>query len=72
MEKPIDFKMVAYQARFGMLGSIKMPTPDDFSKLSESEKNQLYSKLFDLHHDLCDYLASSLSIENLQTKYYFG
>lgn len=72
MAKPIDFKSVAYQARFGMLASIKMPTPDDFSKLSESEKQQLYSRIFDLHHDLCDFLTSSLSIDDLQDKYYIG
>lgn len=67
--KQIDFKKVAYWARFGMLGSVKRPTPADFEKLSEQEKLDLYSQMFDLHHDLCNYLSSYLDIEELQEKY---
>lgn len=69
MAKNIDFKKVASWARFGMLASLKLPTPADFEKLSEEEKLDLFSQVFDLHHDLCNYLASYLDIDELQTKY---
>ena len=69
MNKKIDFKQVAETVRFDLLGSIEMPTPCDFAILSAEEKISLYKRIFDLYHDVCCYLSSSLDIDELISKY---
>lgn len=69
MKEKIDFKKVADTVRFDLLGSISMPTPSDFQKLSEEEKARLYQQIWDLHNDVCCYLSSSLYLDELNKKY---
>ena len=69
MKEKIDFKKVAHAVRFDLLGSMNMPTPSDFQMLSDEEKTRLYQRIFDLHHDVCCYLSSSLYIDDLNSKY---
>ena len=69
MAKNVDFKDVAYQARFGMMGKVKLPIPEDFNNLNDDEKLALYRCLFDTWHDVSDFLTSSLNIDDLLNKY---
>lgn len=69
MKEKIDFMKVADAVRYDLLGSFDMPTPSDFQMLSDEEKTRLYKRIFDLHHDVCCYLSSSLYLDELNTKY---
>lgn len=69
MAKNVDFKQVAYQARFGIMAAIKLPTPEEFQKLKDDEKLALYRNIFDTWHDMADFLTSSLSIDDLLKRY---
>lgn len=69
MAKNVDFKQVAYQTRFGIMAAVKLPTPDEFEKLNDDEKLALYHCIFDNFHDVCNFLSSSLNIEDLLNKY---
>lgn len=69
MEKFIDFKQVAYVVRFTMLADLKLPTPQDFYKMTEGEKNSLYDDIFKNHHDICTFLSSHLDIDKLMSRY---
>ena len=69
MSKNVDFKQVAYQARFGIMAAIKLPTPEEFQRLNDDEKLALYRNIFDTWHDMSDFLTSSLSIDDLLNKY---
>jgi hypothetical protein len=69
MAKTVDFKQVAYQTRFGIMAAVKLPTPDEFQKLSDDEKLALYRCIFDTWHDTSNFLTSSLSIDDLLNKY---
>ena len=69
MKEKIDFKKVADKVRFDLLGSISLPTPSEFQMLSDEEKARLYQQIFELHHDACCYLSSSLYLDELTTKY---
>lgn len=69
MQNYVDFKYVVNHARYEMLGSLKVPTPSEFESMTNDEKLSLYEKLFDLHHDVCTYLSSSLYVEELSKKY---
>lgn len=69
MAKNVDFKKVAKQLRYGILGSFQMMVPDEFEKLSEQEKLAFYERVFDLHHDCCNFLTSYLDIDELNQNY---
>lgn len=69
MAKTVDFKQVAYQTRFGIMAAVKLPTPDEFQKLTDEEKFSLYRCIFDNFHDVSDFLTSSLNIDDLLNKY---
>ena len=69
MAKTVDFKDVAYQARFGMMGKVKLPTPEDFNNLNDDEKLALYRCIFDTWHDVSGFLTSSINIDDLLNKY---
>ena len=69
MAKTVDFKQVAYQARYGIMAAIKLPTPEEFQKLSDDEKLALYRCIFDTFHDMANFLSSSLDIDSLLTRY---
>lgn len=69
MAKNVDFKQVAYQTRFGIMAAVKLPTPDEFQRLNDDEKLALFRCIFDTWHDMSDFLTSSLSIDDLLTRY---
>lgn len=69
MAKSVDFKEVAYQTRFGIMAAVKLPTPENFQTLNDDEKLALYRCIFDTFHDVCDFLSSSLRIDDLQNRY---
>ena len=69
MKDLVDFKNVVDTVRFDLLGSIELPTPSGFEKLSDEEKARLYQQIWDLHHDMCCYLSSSLYIDEINKKY---
>lgn len=69
MAKTVDFKQVAYQTRFGIMAAVKLPTPEEFQKLSDDEKLALYRCIFDNFHDVANFLSSSLDIDELLNKY---
>ena len=69
MAKQIDFKNVAFQLRYDILGNFKMLVPSDFEKLSETQKMEFYRRLFELHHDVCNFLTSYLDIDDLNQNY---
>lgn len=69
MKENVDFRKVANTVRYGLLGSMYTPTPENFGELSDEEKKQIYEQLFDLLHDVCNYLSSSMYIDELNTKY---
>lgn len=69
MAKTVNFKQVAYQARFGMMGKVKLPIPEDFNNLKDDEKLALYRCIFDTWHDVSYFLSSSLDIDDLLNKY---
>ena len=69
MAKNVDFKQVAYRARYEIMAAVKLPTPDEFQKLKDDEKLALYRCIFDTYHDVSDFLSSSLSIDDLLTRY---
>lgn len=69
MNKKIDFKKVAEDVRFEMLGTISLPTPSDFQMLSDEDMQRLYERIFHLHHDVCCYLQSSIDLDELSVKY---
>lgn len=70
MEKTVDFKQVAYQARYGIMPAVVLPTPDAFQKLNDDEKLDLYRRIFDTYHDMANFLTSSLDVDNLLTRYW--
>lgn len=67
--KKVNFKDVAYQTRFGIMASIELPTPEAFQNLNEDEKLALYRNVFNVFHDMSDFLTSSLDIDDLLTRY---
>lgn len=69
MAKNVDFKNVAKQVRYDILGGFKMMVPSEFEKLSEKEKLEFYQRVFDLHHDCCNFLTSYLDIDELNQNY---
>lgn len=69
MKEKIDFSEVANVVRFNMLGSIELPLPSEFERLDNEQKSQLYQRIFDLHHDMCCYLSSSLYLDEINKKY---
>ena len=69
MKDLVDFKNVVDTVRFNLLGSIELPLPSEFERLDNEQKTQLYQRIFDLHHDMCCYLSSSLYIDELNKKY---
>ena len=69
MAKKVNFKEVASQARFDIMASIKLPTPEAFQDLNDEDKFALYRTIFDTYHDLCDFLSASLNIDDLLTRY---
>lgn len=69
MAKNVDFKNVASEVRYGILGSFQMMTPSEFEKLSEPEKVLFYERIFKLHHDCCNFLTSYLDIDELNHNY---
>lgn len=69
MNKKIDFKKVANEVRFEMLGTISMPTPSEFKMLGDEEQQRLYESIFGLFHDVCCYLSSSIDLDEISTKY---
>ena len=69
MKEKIDFCEVVNVVRMNMLGSIVLPLPSEFERLDEEKKSQLYQKIFELHHDMCCYLSSSLYIDELNKMY---
>ena len=69
MKEKIDFRKVAYTVRFELMSSINMPTPSDYQMLSDEEQQRMYARIFDLHHDVCNYLSSYLDIDKLSNKY---
>ena len=72
MAKNVDFKKVAEQLRYGILGGFQMMVPDEFEKLSEQEKIAFYERVFELHHDCCKFLTSYLYIDELNKNYYIN
>lgn len=70
MEKTVDFKQVAYQARFNIMSAVQLPPPEVFKRLSDDEKYDLYKRIFETYHDLTNFLTSSLDIDDLQTRYW--
>ena len=69
MAKNVNFKDVAYQARFGMMTKVKLPTPEAFNNLNDDEKLALYSCIFDRWHDVSDFLYNFLTNDDLLNKY---
>ena len=69
MKDLVDFKNVVDTVRFNLLGSIELPLPSEFERLDNEQKSQLYRRIFDLHHDMCCYLSSSLYIDELNKRY---
>lgn len=69
MAKKVNFKEVASQARFDIMASIKLPTPEAFQDLNDEEKFALYRTIFDTYHDLADFLSASLNMDDLLTRY---
>lgn len=69
MKDLVDFKNVVNTVRFNLLGSIDLPLPSEFESLDEEQKSQLYRRIFDLHHDMCCYLSSSLYLDELNKRY---
>lgn len=69
MKEKIDFRKVANKVRFDLLGSVLVPTPSDYEKLGDEEKARIYQYIFDMYHDVCCYLSSSLYLDELETKY---
>lgn len=69
MIKKVDFKDVAYQARFGIMAKVKLTNPEDFNNLNDDEKLALYSSIFHTWHDVAGFLTSSLNIDDLLNKY---
>lgn len=69
MKNLVDFKNVVNTVRFNLLGSIELPLPSEFESLDEEQKSQLYRRIFDLHHDVCCYLSSSLYLDELNKRY---
>ena len=69
MKEKIDFSEIAHVVRMNMLGSIVLPLPSEFERLDEKQKSKLYGRIFNLHHDMCCYLSSSLYIDELNKRY---
>lgn len=69
MAKNVDFKDVCYNTRFGIMASVKLPTPEAFQNLNDDEKLALYRLIFDTFHDVANFLSSSLDIDDLLTRY---
>lgn len=69
MKEKIDFSEVAHVVRMNMLGSIELPLTSEFERLDNEQKTQLYRRIFDLYHDMCCYLSSSLYIDELNKRY---
>lgn len=69
MKDLVDFKNVVNTVRFNLLGSIELPLPSEFERLDEEQKSHLYRRIFDLHHDVCCYLSSSLYLDELNKRY---
>lgn len=69
MKDLVDFKNVVNTIRFNLLGSIELPLPSEFESLDKEQKSQLYRRIFDLHHDMCCYLSSSLYLDELNKRY---
>lgn len=69
MVENVNFKQVAYDVRFRILGSFKMKTPKEFESLTKDQQMDYYRELFDLHHDACNFLTANLDIDALMTKY---
>lgn len=69
MQNNVNFQSIVHTARYDMLGSLQMPTPSDFESMTNDEKMSLYEKVFDLHHDVCTFLSSSIYTEELSKKY---
>lgn len=69
MSKKINFKKVAFQARFSIMASIKLPTPDAFQALNEEEKKFVYRNIFNTWHAVSSFLSSTLEIDDLLNHY---
>lgn len=69
MAKEVNFKEVTYQARYDIMATIKLPTPEAYQDLNDEEKFALYRSIFDTFHDLADFLTASLNIDNLLKRY---
>lgn len=69
MKEKIDFSEVANVVRFNMLGSINLPLTSEFERLDNEQKTQLYRRIYELYHDMCCYLSSSLYIDELNKRY---
>lgn len=69
MAKKVNFKEVAYQARYDIMAAIKLPTPEAFQDLNDDDKLALYRTIFSTYHDLANFLSSSLDIDDLLTRY---
>lgn len=69
MAKNVDFKKVASEVRYGILGSFQMMTPSEFEKLPDQEKVLFYERIFKLHHDCCNFITSYLDIDDLNQDY---
>ena len=69
MKENVDFKQVANDVRFRMLGPFNFLTPTEFEKLTKAEQNAYYYKCFDLFHDVCRYLGAQLDLDKFMNKY---
>lgn len=69
MAQKIDFKGIVEVVRWDMLPRMSRMTPADFSKLSDKEKDEVYRIMFDIKHDMSDYLTSALHVDDLGEQY---
>lgn len=69
MVENVNFKQVAWDVRFRILGTFKMKTPKEFKELSKDQQEDYYRALFDLHHDACNFLTAYLDMDELMNKY---
>lgn len=67
MEK--NFREELSVLRYQILSSVKVVTPSDFEALCEEEKIKLYSQIFSVYYDACNYASSILDIYKLENKY---
>lgn len=69
MAKRVNFRVVAYQTRFEIMTAIKLPTPEVFQNLGDVEKVDLYREIFNMYHDVANFLASNLDVDDLIARY---